>query len=462
MKLNGYVYWILCALFMCRPLEAGAGSLMPQAARQALAGKYAGHTTCGRPVTFELELKAGADGPGVVNLTGTLKAPSFTTQVGGQVHLGDGLLLLQNIVEPVDPCTFHLGSTCMVGKAGGGGSSTIIDDKVNDFFKNRAKKKRDEEIARSTFQMAAGRTDAGDGLQGTIRGESFDCAEFSLRRVDGATRDLAAIDGVLALDAVDAIEVNPKLNNSGSSTMYWLKLAADKGDAIALFKLGQAYEAGTLTRPDIALAVKYYMDAAQRGDVQAQGRLSVFYANGDGGLPKDPVQSEHWASLAKATIESAGKVCSTPAIVAAYYDLFRAMSNDPNAFMVKMFGEVLTSTQVQEGRFQIDAVAPRQVFALDRPFTCQVFGKSVGARVVSTAVPTIYEYTSSTGIVTYGDNSSDVALSRGIATVGTLWANAPVVQPFTIELLSSGHYRVTMSKLIITEYITKAEEVSVL
>jgi hypothetical protein len=461
MNPNRNILWLLVPLLGSFCSEASAGSVMPQTAGQALTGKFAGHTTCGKPVAFELELKAGIDGPGVLNVKGTLKAPLFTTPIGGQLHLADGLLLLQNIVEPVDPCSFHIGSTCMVGRAGSGGGSTVIDDKMNDFFKKRAEKKRADEIARATLQIAAARTDAGDGLQGTVRGESFDCAEFALRRVDGGTRDLPAIDGVLALDAVSAIDANPKMNNSGPSTIYWLKLAADKGDAIALFKLGQAYEAGTTVHPDLPLAVKYYNDAAQRGDAQAQGRLSVLYSKGDGGLPKDAVQSEHWGSLAKTTIESAGKVCATPQIVSAYYDLFRLMSNDPNAFFVKAFGEVLTSTQVQEGKFRIEEVAPRDVFALERPFTCQVFGRSVGYQVTSTAVPTIYEYTSASGTVTYGDNSSDVALSQSMAAVGTAYGSAPVVQPFTIELLTGKHYRVTMSKLIVTEYITKAVEVSV-
>ena len=91
--------------------------------------------------------------------------------------------------------------------------------------------------------------------------------------------------------------------------IYWLNIAADKGNANAQFALGQLYEEQGKEDPqDYPHALRYYRAAGDKGNAPAQSALSRMYHNG-WGAPRDPKESQRWAKLAESQYARASKVC---------------------------------------------------------------------------------------------------------------------------------------------------------
>jgi TPR repeat protein len=78
-----------------------------------------------------------------------------------------------------------------------------------------------------------------------------------------------------------------------------LRARAEKGDAEAQYKLGLRYAKGEGVAQDHDDAVRWYRRAAEQGDVKAQFNLGVCYAKGEG-VPQDRVQAYAWFNLAAA------------------------------------------------------------------------------------------------------------------------------------------------------------------
>ena len=75
-----------------------------------------------------------------------------------------------------------------------------------------------------------------------------------------------------------------------------LRKKAVGGDAEAQSKLAVCYAKGEGVEKDSAEAVKWYRKAAEQGSVRAQYNLGVAYDNGDG-VEKDDIAAYMWFSL---------------------------------------------------------------------------------------------------------------------------------------------------------------------
>lgn len=81
--------------------------------------------------------------------------------------------------------------------------------------------------------------------------------------------------------------------------MYWIRLAADQGDAGAQATLGFMYADGRGVPQDYAEAVRWYRRAADQDHAVAQSNLGVMYFNGRG-VAQDYVTAHMWANLGAA------------------------------------------------------------------------------------------------------------------------------------------------------------------
>lgn len=75
--------------------------------------------------------------------------------------------------------------------------------------------------------------------------------------------------------------------------------AATAGEADALYRLGDAYERADGVEQDFTVAASYMKLAAERGNATAQYRLGLYHAVGIG-RPRDLVQSYKWLTIASA------------------------------------------------------------------------------------------------------------------------------------------------------------------
>ena len=77
----------------------------------------------------------------------------------------------------------------------------------------------------------------------------------------------------------------------------WFQKAAEQGNNNAQYNLGVMYMQGTGVIADNRLAVEWFRKAADQGDPPAQFTLATLYANGRI-LRQDPVQAHLWFTLA--------------------------------------------------------------------------------------------------------------------------------------------------------------------
>jgi len=80
-------------------------------------------------------------------------------------------------------------------------------------------------------------------------------------------------------------------------SIYWLTQSSDNGSCFAPWFLGGIYREGKATAKDDDLAARYFLLAAQRGNVKAQRNIAAFYLNGLS-VPQDYNIAYAWASLA--------------------------------------------------------------------------------------------------------------------------------------------------------------------
>ena len=74
--------------------------------------------------------------------------------------------------------------------------------------------------------------------------------------------------------------------------------AAERGDAEAQYRLGNAYYFGDGVPTDHAEAAKWYRMAAEQGYIDAQTRLGEWYLQGLHGLPEDHAEAAKWFYMA--------------------------------------------------------------------------------------------------------------------------------------------------------------------
>ena len=79
----------------------------------------------------------------------------------------------------------------------------------------------------------------------------------------------------------------------------WYRKAADQGDAMAQFGLGNRYKTGEGVGKDLKEAVKWYRKAADQGFASAQDSLRDMYTFGEG-VHEDRVTAYAWCNIAAA------------------------------------------------------------------------------------------------------------------------------------------------------------------
>lgn len=78
----------------------------------------------------------------------------------------------------------------------------------------------------------------------------------------------------------------------------WWRQAAEGGDVEAQFNLAQAFAAGRGAPADARAAFEWFLRAAESGLVPAQARLGVLYATGEG-VAADPIEAHKWLFVAR-------------------------------------------------------------------------------------------------------------------------------------------------------------------
>ncbi|MDR0354850.1 MAG: sel1 repeat family protein [Deltaproteobacteria bacterium] len=84
---------------------------------------------------------------------------------------------------------------------------------------------------------------------------------------------------MMVLATLYSSNTNAVKQNFGTA-LQWFQKAADAGVAEAFVNLGNAYEVGLGTAPDIKKAVDNYQKAADMGQAQADFKLATLYLNG--------------------------------------------------------------------------------------------------------------------------------------------------------------------------------------
>jgi len=78
-----------------------------------------------------------------------------------------------------------------------------------------------------------------------------------------------------------------------SQAAFWIRKAAESGDAEAQYKLGHLYSEGHGVPQDNNLAAVWWRKAADQGNANAQSNLGLAYINGDG-VPNDFSEAAFW------------------------------------------------------------------------------------------------------------------------------------------------------------------------
>jgi TPR repeat protein len=84
-----------------------------------------------------------------------------------------------------------------------------------------------------------------------------------------------------------------------TDAVMWFRKAADQGDAVAQYLLGDQYAKGEGAPQDYAEAMIWFRKAAEQGHPVAKLYLGVMYAEGRG-VPQDYVRAHMWFSLSAA------------------------------------------------------------------------------------------------------------------------------------------------------------------
>ncbi len=72
------------------------------------------------------------------------------------------------------------------------------------------------------------------------------------------------------------------VNRDADKAMEWFRIAAEKGDAEAQYRLGGMYDVGHINNQDPATAIKWYTLSANQHYRDAEYRLGVMYELGRG------------------------------------------------------------------------------------------------------------------------------------------------------------------------------------
>jgi localization factor PodJL len=128
---------------------------------------------------------------------------------------------------------------------------------------------------------------------GTTRSTSSAAMDRVIQMVNAGNPTALAILGLRAVDGTDGARVNLP------DAVKFLSQAAEKGQAVAQYRLGTLYERGQGVPVDTAKAVHWYEMAANQGNRKAMHNLAVAYAGGVAGR-KNMAEAARWFAKAAA------------------------------------------------------------------------------------------------------------------------------------------------------------------
>ena len=74
----------------------------------------------------------------------------------------------------------------------------------------------------------------------------------------------------------------------------WCRLGAEQDDADGQLCMASLYAGGCGVEQDYVESARWYLLAADQVSGEAQARLGDMYANGEGGVQRDPVETDKW------------------------------------------------------------------------------------------------------------------------------------------------------------------------
>ena len=128
---------------------------------------------------------------------------------------------------------------------------------------------------------------------GTTRSTSSAAMDRVIKMVNAGNPTALAILGLRALDGTNGARVNLQ------DAVKFLTQAAEKGQAVAQYRLGTLYERGQGVPADSAKAMHWYEMAANQGNRKAMHNLAVAYAGGVAGK-KNMTEAARWFARAAA------------------------------------------------------------------------------------------------------------------------------------------------------------------
>jgi TPR repeat protein len=137
----------------------------------------------------------------------------------------------------------------------------------------------------------------------------------------------------------EALLTGRSRRGSSSKGVQWLQRAADFGDPAALLKLGYAYSDGTL-REDQQAASKYFLEAAERDNVEAMYQIGRRFSTGKG-IQKDHKAAFSWYEKAA----DSGHLDALNQVGVAYSSGAGVTKNETKAFSI--FKEVAAQGQME-------------------------------------------------------------------------------------------------------------------
>jgi localization factor PodJL len=93
----------------------------------------------------------------------------------------------------------------------------------------------------------------------------------------------------------------------GSRAVYWYELAANQGNRKAMHNLAVAYSRGTAGKTNMAEAARWFAKAAMLGLSDSQFNLAMLYERGDG-IPQSLPDAYKWYSIAAAAGDGASRM----------------------------------------------------------------------------------------------------------------------------------------------------------
>ena len=148
---------------------------------------------------------------------------------------------------------------------------------------------------------------------------------------------------------------------SADTVVFWCRLAADQGLAMAQAMLGSMYSHGFgAIEPDAVEAAHWYRLAADQGMASTQHDLGLMYVRGDG-VPEDAAEAAHWTRLAAeqgqteaqvrlGAMYGTGEGVPLDYVMSYAWLNVAAVRDEKAGEMRDMAGKLMTAEQLAEGQ----------------------------------------------------------------------------------------------------------------